>query len=281
MRLMNWRINNMKTVMDAVNEFKGEWKGVKNHIYVGSRYNGQNKGVFQFTYDSIGNDQWEPVSTRAEFNDLVSQLETNFGECKESYRGYKTQFEYMTNKSTKELELMDEESNQCKISNLGNVLHNMSCSMDDEDEQNEFGGYASFCWDLADELRKSECAADTTKPSEPVFTQAMADNGELPPIGAKVQFVGNDDYLVEFNINDGDEIECICHTKDFEGDSIGVYRHKDGFSVSILNQLIEPIDTRTDKEKAFDEHFEKSGCDYKYQSILRNAFDAGVKWVGE
>ncbi len=25
MRLINWRINNMKTVMDAVNEFKGEW----------------------------------------------------------------------------------------------------------------------------------------------------------------------------------------------------------------------------------------------------------------
>jgi hypothetical protein len=69
----------MKKVIDAVNEFKGEWKGVRNYIYVGSRYNRQNKSVFQFTYDSIDNDQWVPVSTRAQFNQCVEECETNFG----------------------------------------------------------------------------------------------------------------------------------------------------------------------------------------------------------
>jgi len=55
----------------------------------------------------------------------------------------------------------------------------------------------------------------------------------------------------------------------------------DGEYCIVCQSGMHPIDTRTNKEKAFDEHFDKSGCDYKYQSILRNAFDAGVKWVGE
>ena len=116
-----------------------------------------------------------------------------------------------------------------------------------------------------------------------IYTKEMADNGELPLIGSKVQFVGNDDYLVEFSIVDGDEIECICHTTDFEGESIGVYRHKDGYSVSILTQLVKPIDTRTDKEKAIDKYIESQhhGLESLSQSIktiMKNAFEAGVSF---
>ena len=92
--------------------------------------------------------------------------------------------------------------------------------------------------DYIDEIKRVK---ESVKEKALEYTQAMADNGELPPIGSKVQFVGNDDYLVEFGIVDGDEIECICHTTDFEGESIGVYRHKDGYSVSILTQLVEPL----------------------------------------
>ena len=266
--------------MDAVNEFKGEWKHKDTDMRTDAIYFRyfDTRGYYYYGDDMPFH--YEFVCNKQEFNDLVSQLETNFGEVDPvlaAYYRHCTDKELLT-KSTKELGLMDEESNQCKISKIGNVLHNMSCSMDDEDEQNEFGGYAYFCCDLADELRKSECAVDTTKT---VFTQAMADNGELPPIGSKVQFVGNDDYLVEFNINDGDELECICHTKDFEGDSIGVYRHKDGFSVSILNQLIKPIDTRTDKEKCYDD-LSKIGI--TQQSLIDSIIAGnihGVKWVGE
>jgi hypothetical protein len=76
---------------------------------------------------------------------------------------------------------------------------------------------------------------------ETVYTQEMADNGVLPSVGSNAQFVRNDDYMMEFSINDGDEVECICHTKDVDGGPIGVYRHKDGFSVSILTRLIKPL----------------------------------------
>jgi len=79
-----------------------------------------------------------------------------------------------------ELTLLEENTRQYKISNIGNILHNMSCSMDDDNEQNELGGYASFMWDLADWFRDSAVGCSKDKP---VFTQAMADAGTLPLVG--------------------------------------------------------------------------------------------------
>lgn len=49
---------------------------------------------------------------------------------------------------------VDENSNGSRIGNIGNILHNMSCSMADENEQSEFGGYASFCWELGVKLKQ-------------------------------------------------------------------------------------------------------------------------------
>ena len=69
----------MKTVIDAVNEFKGETDG--NYIYVGASSNDINKGNLQETYTTIHNEKWWLLCTRDQFNDLVSQMETNFGKC--------------------------------------------------------------------------------------------------------------------------------------------------------------------------------------------------------
>lgn len=207
--------------MDAVNEFKGEFPCSWLFMCQTSALNMVKPSFKIRESTSVNvNDYHIHLCTKEEFNDLVSQLETNFGK---------------------------------------------------------------YCYALADYYRRSTDKELLTKPSQPVFTQAMADNEGLPPIGAKVKFVGNDDYLVEFNINDGDELKCICHTKDFEGDSIGVYRHKDGFSVSILNQLIKPIDTRTVKEKAIDSIMESNPAfiradDLDIRTVLNGAYD---KWVGE
>ena len=239
-KLMNWRINNMKTVMDAVNEFKGEWPYGEPSI-VQQLSTGNLDCWHEEDEDALNTGNFRMVCTRKEFNDLVSQLETNFGVCKLTYAKYKR----AVTKSTKELQVMDEESNQCKISNLGNLLHNMSCSMDDEDEQNEFGGYASFCWYLADELRKSECAVDTTKL---VFTQAMADNGELPVVGMECQF--------KFQHQNEDEFDwCFVIGKSKDSDWL-IFHDKniESFSHNINKgvYVFKPIDTRTDKEKAID-----------------------------
>jgi len=61
----------MKTTYDAVNEFNGQWYGSKDKVYI------CDTGVIT-DYD--------------QFNDLASQMETNFGKCKQSYSDYK--FDY-------------------------------------------------------------------------------------------------------------------------------------------------------------------------------------------
>jgi len=75
-----------------------------------------------------------------------------------------------------ELTLLEENTRQYKISNIGNILHNMSCFTDDENEQNELGGYASFMWDLADWFRDSAAGCSKDKP---VYTQADCDANKL------------------------------------------------------------------------------------------------------
>jgi len=61
----------MKTTYDAVNEFNGQWYGSKDKVYI------CDTGAIA-DYD--------------QFNDLVSQMETNFGKCEQSYSDYK--FDY-------------------------------------------------------------------------------------------------------------------------------------------------------------------------------------------
>ena len=261
--------------MDAVNELKGECKHKDTDTRTDAIYFRRSDMFGNYYY--YGNDfpfHNEFVCTRKEFNDLVSQLETNFGVCELTYAKYKR----AVTKSTKELQVMDEESNQCKISNLGNLLHNMSCSMDDEDEQNEFGGYASFCWYLADELRKSECAVDTTKL---VFTQAMADNGELPVVGMEcmIKLTYQDDN--SFNkgyINGYSQDKKWLVFTDYLGNLEQLHIDKGVYS-------FKPINTRTDKEKLFDQinsipRIYIDDANELVDKIILGRIH-GVKWVGE
>ena len=258
--------------MDAVNELKGECKHKDTDTRTDAIYFRRSDMCGNYYY--YGNDlpfHNEFVCTRKEFNDLVSQLETNFGVCELTYAKYKR----AVTKSTKELQVMDEESNQCKISNLGNLLHNMSCSMDDEDEQNEFGGYASFCWYLADELRKSECAVDTTKL---VFTQAMADNGELPVVGMECM-------ILNTNCSRPKYIKGLIK---YVGDlMIYAYIENGERCDNVKTLKFKPIDTRTDKEKAIDNLMffgdqgqDSDGANFNLEAIIAGKIH-GVKWVGE
>tara|TARA_R110000772_G_scaffold257439_2_gene374274 strand:- start:1125 stop:1685 length:561 start_codon:yes stop_codon:yes gene_type:complete len=61
----------MKTVIDAVNKFEGNWPDDTTVIEC---------SCFDF------------VCTKGPFNDLVSQMETNFGKCEQGYSDYK--FDY-------------------------------------------------------------------------------------------------------------------------------------------------------------------------------------------
>jgi hypothetical protein len=218
----------MKTVIDAVNEFKGVWDSKYGTCLW--YYRGNEKYIF-------GNSAYGEnlVCTQKEFNKCVDEM---------------SKAEWMEAKPPSVDNLVDDDSRQARVSNIGNVLHNISCSTVDEDEQNELGMYASYLWDLSSYFGKVDTGAvvipeakptidwdnapewathyDTTpdihpwlkltgsiweywhidkwlsygatysssdeciieRPkaeAKPIYTQAMADAGELPSVGELVQ----------------------------------------------------------------------------------------------
>jgi hypothetical protein len=52
------------------------------------------------------------------------------------------------------MELMNEDSPRGKLSNIGNVLHNIGASMEGQD-QLDFEKYAHTCWDISKTLSNS------------------------------------------------------------------------------------------------------------------------------
>jgi len=237
----------MKTVFDAVNEFKGEFRSITSFALQSLTDNNcAMKGEIKFGSSGFDSNHFSFICNESQYRDIVSQMETNFGKCDPvlaAYYRHVTDKELLT-KSTKELEVMDIDWSLAPDDCIGAVESNFV------DATYPFGVFVKECdgfdgYQYCHEQEAYPCMEAFTFTSKPqpalTYTQAMADNGELPQIGSKAQFIGDDDYLAEFNISNGDEVECICHTKDFEGESIGVYRHKDGYSVSILTQLIKPL----------------------------------------
>ena len=198
----------MKTVMDAVNEFKGEWPysdSIVMYYYAGT--NGY--GFYSRTSKSFRATGF----TSECFNDLVSQLSTNFGLV-----------------TTGHLRLWQRELKSQEVHDINERFNELE---------------------------------------QPVFTQAMADNGELPLVGMEVTIDSQVVQIVGITTK-GKPI--------FELPS----GYVDSFSA---NTNFKPIDTRTDKEKAVDEFIDKvfgTGqlIDRKLISLAYDAF-SGDKWVGE
>jgi hypothetical protein len=140
---------------------------------------------------------------------------------------------------------VDENSDSCKIGNIGNILHNMSCSMSD-DEQSEYGDYASYCWELSKQLNQAKSGAV----EKPVFTKEMKEANLLPPIGSECQMHLNDDdgwvnvFVVGFN-SSGSLVVQEDHGRIWTNFSCE-YR---------------PIDSRTDEEKLSDAIMDYLSCD--------------------
>ena len=115
------------------------------------------------------------------------------------------------------------------------------------------------------------------KPVQPVFTQAMADNGELPQVGMecliKLHHQGDTQFNKGYINGYSQDGEWLIFT-DFLGNlkqhniNNGIYRFK-------------PIDTRSNKEKAIDDI--RLSCGFNKinameSELLSKAYD---KWVGE
>jgi hypothetical protein len=110
------------------------------------------------------------------------------------------------------------------------------------------------------------------KPSQPVFTQAMADNGELPVVGARITLRYNFDskrVTHSGTVLFASGRNCILETEHGEQ------------CFKIGDYIYEAIDTRTDKEKAADE-FIKDMTDSDFiKEQFKKTFLAGAEWAGE
>lgn len=110
-------------------------------------------------------------------------------------------------------------------------------------------------------LKKEALESTVNKPL--VYTQEMADNGELLSVGMKAMINGFEREILLGPDSDGDYI-----TMNGEG----------SYDFDSANQF-KPIGTRTKKEKAIDEiESELSKIAYSTRSALELAYD---EWVGE
>ena len=114
-----------------------------------------------------------------------------------------------------------------------------------------------------------------------VYTQEMADNGELPSVGMECMA-----YIYAGTSKQGNPMnswvdgEFIGKCKSSNGGFCFVFKAKDDIHHVInANSHFKPIDTRTKKEKAIDEFMAenlKGGISFKY--LISKAYD---DWVGE
>jgi hypothetical protein len=97
-------------------------------------------------------------------------------------------------------------------------------------------------------------APDFITSDKPAFTQAMADAGELPPVGSKVLLTC--DGIFDKNLKEGDEVLIGGHA-DFGGCSVAVFCKERGSNTGTgISSMFKPIDNRTDDQKIIAELLE-------------------------
>ena len=251
----------MKTVIDAVNELKGEWVNVQLHS--GRWYINQ--------VDALSHEGGQ-VCTRQKFLATVAECETNFGKCKQSYSGYKSNFKgvhtdrLMLIQPTKDLDKeldMDidwstTEYNFALVNSLNNIVEFLEFKprLTDDNE--------CYTTNVTEKLYYVGpwAVAEKSQPILPTltYTQAMYDSGVEVEAGMRFATEAGE-YIAEYT-----------------NKKSVVFTDEDGFLITVTRRRAKPIDIRTDKEKAIDDisnEFLKGGNTFR--SVLEAAYD---KWVG-
>jgi len=125
------------------------------------------------------------------------------------------------------------------------------------------------------ELSDMGVIGSKAKEDHPVFTQAMADNGELPVVGS---------YFIDIEYNTDKPVLAIAHDLPMKR---VVYKSCDNdpeYFGAVAHEC-KPIDTRTDKEKLFDAinsvpRIYIDDANKLVDDIISGKL-TGVKWVGE
>lgn len=109
---------------------------------------------------------------------------------------------------------------------------------------------------------------------KPVFTQAMADKGELPPVGSECMVLGDPAFDYDYH-----KCLIVAHTEPVKDLYVIVGGRPYYYSHSSRNNF-KPIDTRTDKEKSIDKLMNDEYIlnDLRGRDLVTAAYD---KWVGK
>ena len=249
----------MKTITDAVNEFKGEWPD----------HNSLSRG------DSV-------LILQHKCDKNLTNGATGY--CEATYRLISTEFEFLecirqlTGCPVKLKQWQDSKMNKAikdAYEDLNGVLpcyaKQKFLFIDTDDDEyvmfytrNHEDNYTYVC--TVKEFNDYKKCKEEVKP---VYTKAMQDAGELPSVGELVQ-IGNKDgsYTDFFNGK-------LVHVK-YKKLWISDDKHGDRI-VNFGDVIFQPIDTRTDKEKAIDaELVSCTGYTDDIRNALSNAYD---KWV--
>lgn len=184
----------MKTIIRAVNKFKAEFprfdediEHVTQILMAKFEFDGYKQDHLTTGNQVKDNKYWDVVCDSEEFDKCVDMLTGDplgliIWQREHSLEFRLSQFRVSQFELIEEVKpaILDDNSMQAKISNIGNVLHNLSCSADD-DEQDGLGAHASFLWDLSKGYAAT--VVGKTENSKPIFTQNMVDTGELPSVG--------------------------------------------------------------------------------------------------
>ena len=115
------------------------------------------------------------------------------------------------------------------------------------------------------------CDIDKDGKMTPAFTQAMADDFEMPEVGSHVEI---------FDAPSGSYVKCeiICHHKK------ALFIAVEGWDAAVSvadDSLFRPIDNRTDEEKSIDDivnHYKSGGTDESMIDAIKADKITGVKW---
>lgn len=169
----------------------------------------------------------------------------------------------------------------CTIEEFNALVEEMTLGLDVNPVNH--GHYLNYVYADKTPLKKEALDSIVNKPL--VYTQEMADNGELPSVGMKVMLEEDTDFfscasgeIKTLKANDIVYVVAIGNRSDNNAPVITLMKQGAGFC-TINPDYIKPIDQRTKKEKAIDEFMAenlKGGISFKY--LISKAYD---DWVGE
>ena len=288
---------NMKTVIDAVIEYEAIapepcYAENKDQIIMAAKsFDGYLLGDLT-TGDGVrDNEYWKVICTREQFKALVDELSTNFGRSTQTYAEYKKEFEYMT---TPAIDYTSKEF--WKDAPDGATGHSEDNEYYEECWYKNITSESFYCMTVSsgiwihsfDTWQLKRRGVITRPKPQPVFTQAMADAGELPSVGMECilsisEFAAIHSQDKSYN---GHHCEIVAHIDTL---AVAIVRDENSdvcFTITANHTWFKPIDTRAEKEKAIDDyisqqHYGLDSLSEHIKTIMSDAFNAGVTWSGD